>query len=263
MNEAENPTLQSVLKQKYNIDETMYAEGRFVSLIGDHAPSLVCLGMSMKCLVIARINLSDDIMDYELLSIIPLTVLSLSCEYITQKIKIRNMFKPVQMYQLCSSANQAEVWDNFTSIIQRVQQDKGDIWQVTSLKPVSSDHKFPWSPAKATPYSQIAYQEGIHDVHDYIQLQCPKLSESSVSLPARLPSGLRHWYGDIYPQFYSVNDLNVKFESFVNDVNASNNNIVSASEISLAVEEEAQSGGRISKFFRSLFSCCRCHKKEK
>ncbi|KAL4236934.1 hypothetical protein ACF0H5_005320 [Mactra antiquata] len=252
MTETDIPTLQSVLKEKYDISEKIYAEGRFVSLLGDHGIGLVCLGLSMESLVIARILLNNEVMDYDVLSIIPLTVLSLSYDFITQKLKIRSQYKPTQMYQLCSSANQAEVWDNFTSVIRNVnQQEKGDTWQTASLKPVPSQS-----------CSQISYLENIHDVNKCVQPQCARLSESSVSLPSVLPSNVSHLHGDVVFKSNSVDCINVHFESFVNDVNVSNNNIECASDISLDIDENAPSSGKLSRFFKRLFSCGVCITKQ-
>lgn len=85
----DEPTLQRTLRQKYNINDRLLAEGRFVGLLGDHAASLVCLGLGIRCLVVAKVVLSGEIIDYDLISISPLPLLTLSFQNKTKKIKVR------------------------------------------------------------------------------------------------------------------------------------------------------------------------------
>jgi hypothetical protein len=94
----EEPTLQKILREKYNIDDRLLAEGRFVGLIGDHGTNLLCLGLGIRCLAIARVVLSGDVIDYELLSLLPLAILSLSYQNLAQKIKVS---KYVPVLQHC------------------------------------------------------------------------------------------------------------------------------------------------------------------
>ena len=80
--------MQTTLREKYNISDRLLAEGRFVGLIGDHATNLLCLGLGIRCLAIAKVVLSGDVIDYELLSLLPLKVLSLSYQNLAKKIKV-------------------------------------------------------------------------------------------------------------------------------------------------------------------------------
>lgn len=50
--------------------------------------------------------------------------------------QISSQFKPTQTFQMCSSAHQAEIWDNFTSTIKDVYSpEQGDTWCSTTLLP--------------------------------------------------------------------------------------------------------------------------------
>ncbi|XP_045211157.2 uncharacterized protein LOC123562594 [Mercenaria mercenaria] len=328
----DEPSLQTTLRKKYNITDRLLAEGRFVGLIGDHATSFVCLGLGIRCLVIARVVLSGDVIDYDLLSLIPLQILSLSYQNVAKKIKIRSQFKATQVYQMCTSTNQAEVWDNFTSTIREVYMpERGDIWCNLTLQPpkrnevsprslskefdkrssVSSDNaysskhdlNFPQkfqSPKNSVSFSRtssVDFEQPSVDFSKYDSISAmshgfdlpflklgPKLSESSESLPPKLPSQAANnsWLKDPRKN-QSMLNLDIKFESFVNDsptlpsedreisvmglstfsadkLNISNNFIdirdTSNTTLSDTSETSEESSGRLNRFFRRVFSCC-------
>lgn len=111
--------LQRALEEKYGLTEILLVEGRFVALLGNthHATSLVSLGIGMRCFVVALVNLAGDYMDYELLHLTPLSLLTFSCHHLSKRLKVNSPFKQTQVYQLCSSLNENEIWESFTSHI--------------------------------------------------------------------------------------------------------------------------------------------------
>lgn len=330
----DEPTLQTTLREKYNIHDRLLAEGRFVGLIGDHAASLVCLGLGVKCLAIAKLVLSGNVIDYDLISITPLPLISLSFQNAAKKIKIRSQFKSTQVFQMCTSANQAEVWDNFTSTIKEVYMpEQGDTWCSTTLHPPMSTQSSPTSsstefeqkssvhilrrskpkvsrisslqsPRKAaitsassTDFERRSLSQSSHFSTLSSTISChslltvpkfdPTLSESIVSLPAKFPSEADENNNlKCSRRSYSVDLLDIKFESFVNDakegitgyictwtgsadditenydgkLNVSNNFIMGSDNSTTGFhaenEEKEKSDSRFSRFLKRTWCCC-------
>lgn len=147
------PTLQAVLEKKYDIKEKLYAEGKFVGLLrkSRNAVNLVGLGIGQTCFVVALVVLSEDNIDYDLLSLTPLSVLAFSCHSISKRIKVRSEFKATQVYQLCSSARQAEIWDNFLSVIkEHCTVNSSNVWFTPELVSCSSVDSMATSMSKSS-----------------------------------------------------------------------------------------------------------------
>lgn len=130
----DEPTLQRTLRQKYNINDRLLAEGRFVGLIGDHAASLVCLGLGIRCLVVAKVVLSGEIIDYDLISISPLPLLTLSFQNKTKKIKVRTNKINLHL-TLCSHTVLSTNWS-------RGQNAKKHENNITSRSSLKSETKY-------------------------------------------------------------------------------------------------------------------------
>lgn len=158
------------------------------------------------------------------------------------------------MFQLCSTVNQAEVWDDFTSIMRDVhQQLRSGAWVTTTLRSVPEPYKMSFNEADAN--------KNVPTLSQY-----PRHNESSISLPTRLPSEEIKCHPDMFPRHHSANVINVEFDSFVNDehttlvneneINVSDN-ISAPSDIPVNVDTEKESGNKFMKFFRRFLPCCK------
>lgn len=106
-------------------------EGKFVALLGNSrdAICLVNLGIGKRCFVVAMVNLAGDDIDYELISLSPLSLLSFSCHNQSRRLKVCSVFKATQVYQMCTCRDQAQIWNRFTSHIRHLCVDRSDnIW---------------------------------------------------------------------------------------------------------------------------------------
>ena len=138
------PTLQGTIERKYNITEKMHVEGKFVALMGNskNAICMVSIGIGNRCLIVAMVNLTGEEVDYDLISLSPLSLLSFSCHNQSKRLKVCSVFKSTQVYQLCSSIDQDEIWDRFTSTIRKLSLDKSDnIWLDQKLVCPSSNQQ--------------------------------------------------------------------------------------------------------------------------
>ena len=114
-------TLQTVLREKYNIIEKFLVEGRFVVLsdVSRDMADLVAVGISSRCVVVAKVNLSEVRMDYDLVSLTPLSLCRI-------KIQQHNSFlmtgpiNPSRDFILCSCENMEDIWNNFKGVITAV-----------------------------------------------------------------------------------------------------------------------------------------------
>ncbi|KAL3877492.1 hypothetical protein ACJMK2_035192 [Sinanodonta woodiana] len=116
----EEQSLASVLKDKYNIDEEMRVEGTFVQLVGadKEAIHLVKVGITAVTFVLARVELAQLRKDYELVSVTPLSLVSLGIQnYRDRIISVRSQFKGIQSFQLCSSDGEDFIWQQWVQII--------------------------------------------------------------------------------------------------------------------------------------------------
>lgn len=142
-------------------------------------------------------------------------------------LQIQSPFQPTQVFQQCSGANQAEIWENFTSTIEQVYAPVyRDRWTSTPLKPpdypdhihhsmreseisstIPTSHHYSFNPLKSN--RSFSRSQRIHT----------RFSESSVSLP-----DIFSQTDDKFPRYQTVhkcNSLNClderEFDSFVND----------------------------------------------
>jgi hypothetical protein len=182
------------------------------------------------------------------------------------------------VYQLCTSANQAEVWDNFTSTIRDVYMpERGDIWCSPSFQPpaLNSDFEQPSDNiSQCSSHSKNSYKS-----FSLLQGFESRLSESSVSLPAKLPSQADD--KNIMLKCSDKSQSMIQFEKFVNDAGAASsgsnstsftcpfaditlnvsNNFVEVRDISntdidfTEVLQDRNEDGRCCGLFKRVFCC--------
>ncbi|KAH3859003.1 uncharacterized protein LOC127872653 [Dreissena polymorpha] len=134
-------TLQSVLRCKYNIHETLQAEGIFVALLSGtmDAVGLFSIGIGERCVVVAGINLCGPHIDYDLKSLTPARLLGVTYKNCSKIITFSSQFKSKQSFQICSSAKAAAIWDEITTAIDCLRsKPSGEIWSSASLTTSSS-----------------------------------------------------------------------------------------------------------------------------
>jgi len=129
-------SLESVLKTKYGLQERLYVEGRCVPLFGNSKDplKLVTLGIGEKSFVVATVNLAGKEIDYDVISVTPLSLLSLTCQS-SNRLRVQRKFRhEAQVYQLCSNSRLAEVWDSFVTHVRAINtQPTTNAWQEVTL----------------------------------------------------------------------------------------------------------------------------------
>lgn len=84
----------------------------------------VRLGVGLSCFVVAVQDPTSDDIDYDVISISPLSHLSFSCHNHFRRLEVHSALKSTQVYQLNTSDDQDEVWDEFTSYIRKLYVGK-------------------------------------------------------------------------------------------------------------------------------------------
>lgn len=205
----DEPTLQAVLEKKYDIKEKLYAEGKFVGLLrkSRNAVNLVGLGIGQTCFVVALVVLSEDNIDYDLLSLTPLSVLVFSCHSSSKRIKVGSEFKATLVYQLCSSARQAEIWDNFLSVIkEHCVVNSSNVWFTPELVTCSSVDSMAISMSKSStdlPESQRQHKQ---------------LESSSQTVQLSFPEGDCKHATDLFEMKTSQTNVHMHFEDYYRQV---------------------------------------------
>ena len=120
LNKMTEPTLHQVLEDQYSLHDEIRCEGDFVRLIGTgkEAIGLASVGFTDRAVIVARINLANETKDFDLETLTPLQLVRVEIENYQEKIiSIASVRKPLQIYQLCSSERQNDIWTSFTSFI--------------------------------------------------------------------------------------------------------------------------------------------------
>lgn len=223
----EEPTLGSVLKQKYGIKERLLVEGRFVALLenSNDAVSLVSLGLSRKCFVVALVNLATDTIDFELMSLTPLSLLSFTCYPKSKRLKISSVFKTPQVYQLCCSTKQPEIWDRFTTQIKCLNAiQASNVWIMypdnINIKPgpppMAYDQVYSQAIYKWSSYQKNEHRMSLTTARDI--KECCQSMERSASVPCIISSVKNEDKSKQKPPLRRCATwYDVKFDNFVND----------------------------------------------
>ena len=135
-------TLQKVLEEKYNLYEHFYAEGRFVAVsdFNCNTAGLVGVGISKRNIVVAKVKLNEEDIDYELLSVTPVSLCRLEIQP-RNSFTLRGPVNPSGHYLLCSSENMERVWNSFITVINAINgRPKKDFagWKTVELQATES-----------------------------------------------------------------------------------------------------------------------------
>lgn len=234
----ETKSLQSVLETKYQLQEKLYVEGLFVCLFGNtnDALGLVSIGIGRSFFVVAKVNLARYDIDFDLISITPLSLMSFTCHDQSKRLVVESSFKPTQVFQVCSSARQAEIWDSFTTHIRALRTElTPNTWLKSSLTTSGkSPQARPWADLdNAMMFSELYTNQAQEP------LFCHNLNNRKSGVHLLTPNNTLLSYiekgdGDgvshnIHTRCQSETLLfsDIKFDSFVNDapaLNRSNNN---------------------------------------
>lgn len=109
----EAPSLQTVIETKYSIKEEINVEGKFITLQGrkiDHY--LVCLGIGERFLIIAKVENRQTGLNYELVSLLPLSVLTFSWHSGSRRLQVCHPGNVTQVFQFICSVQQDKLWDS-------------------------------------------------------------------------------------------------------------------------------------------------------
>lgn len=187
----EDETLEEILAKKYNIHENLIAEGTFVALYGidKEAVQLTAAGISSKSFILAAIALSSEQKDYDLLSITPLSLVTLGIQSFTEKkLFVKSQFKSTQLYQLCSCEDQDSVWMRFVRIIDSLQRKKnmfGDQWRTV---PLESSIPMSGVDMQSSDYEHTLMTSSIADMYPWSRDSDSGSSKSSVTRSASTTS---------------------------------------------------------------------------
>lgn len=229
------PTLESVLAEKYNIFETLKVEGKFLACIRFN-PILVSLGISDRSLVIAKLILGGGALDYELQSIVPLSLISIDTDKY-KRIAVTSHYKPTQYFAMCTGGRYGEIWPSFVDVIidTKTKYD-GDSWLRASLESVSSCASSNTNKASvinivpahtSTSTTSQSYQSASFDAssassQSYMDTTRVNISTSTSSLQEPLPS----WSHDMSQSnnnitrrrsWHCIEADDITFDKFTND----------------------------------------------
>lgn len=129
----EESTVQNAMITKYGLQEKLLVEGQFVALAANKkaANNLLGIGIGMTCLVVAKVDITEIHIDYELLSLTPLSILTFAWHEATMRIKISGKYCRPQIYQLCPSTKQKEIWQSFVHHMNRLATRYGsNVWDI-------------------------------------------------------------------------------------------------------------------------------------
>jgi len=244
-------TFEAVLAEKYNIREEFEASGMFVAFPSSSSePSgLVEIGLSSRCLVVARVNLSGAAVDYDLLSLTPVPLVSISVQdYAQRKVSVDSPFKASYwVYQQCTSEDKDEVWEEFLYAIKRIHANS---YYVPCLGTGGSGDGQPGA-AVIVPSGSITIQgQSFGDQQSGAAILSPAYSTGRcASQPDIFPSSTTY-QNQVIPGRHSIDVLyrDVKFDTFVND---NNNNTTDISDAPNSVTR-CSNTSMLEKFSTSL-----------
>lgn len=133
--------------------------------------------------------------DYDLITLSPLSLLSFSCQDQSKRLKVHSANKTTQICQLCSSD---DVWNKFTSLIRRIYVDISD--SISTDQSLKSFERAEYEPQRSE--SNSRYASGIselYSLHTYVTMlyetqRCSLRAQTCSghqrcsSMPAILPS---------------------------------------------------------------------------
>jgi len=224
-------SLQWLIEVKYHLRDKILVEGMFVTTAGTDCVGncLVKLGLSEQCLFIASPILSGTEIDYNITSVIPMSLLSFSVDDQSMTITISNVLNEVQTYQLCTSVQQSEIWHLITSFSNqhgntlRKTCSKHSKLSVTTCNVSESDGVYSCG---SSPEEQKVTTVHVSDKREYLTVPSIHGSESDsyspvVSRERRISS------------FNSDCLIDITFEQFVNDLqkDKDNNDNVTSGEL--------------------------------
>lgn len=114
-----NQDLINELREKYNMKEEIYVHGTFIDLtsVDWKTSKRLCLCVSRKCLVVASTDLSDEKGEYELESIVPLSLLKFRFHNKARRLMVCGDSIPRKIFQLVNSPDEVQVWEEFKTHI--------------------------------------------------------------------------------------------------------------------------------------------------